>query len=433
MSPVARAAWFAAVLVAITPAVGRAQTRIALSGETSAPGTGVFTEFDHAPAASGGVVAFRGLYAGGQGIYTGTGGTPVLIANSATTVPGGGMAFGNLFGSPAISNSTVVFAGGPPAAPPFPFRGVYAAPAGGGAITAAADNTTTNPGPPAGPFNSFDVMPGVSGSTVAFGGGSAFRGGIYTIPAAGALTATAIAQTGDAIPVVGGPFGSFSFPSVSGNRVAFVGVGPGGGVFTAATSGGALSAVATTSTTIPGGGGATFAGFGNPVVSGTVVAFAGGPTGGPGSFPTGIYTNTGAGGSLVAVANTSTTAPGGGGLFTQFDPWVSLSGDDVVFVGHSSAGEGLYTNATGPLTRLVGQGDVFDGRTVADVEIGRQSFDGAFVTFWASFTDGRSGVYVVPVPEPAGVLAVAAAGAGLLRLRRTRHGRATSCGPRAAS
>jgi hypothetical protein len=434
MYPLTRAAWFAAALVVIVPATGRAQpTRIALSGDTPAPapapGVGPFTSFDHAPSVSGGVVAFRGLYAGGEGVYQRTAaGNLVRIASSPSPAPGGGT-FGS-FGPPTVSGTSVLFAAGTSGAPPqfgIPFRGVYAAHASG--LVTVADLTTASP--TGGNFIGFSP-PAVSGTTAAFYAGSATVGGIYTRSTSGTGAVTRVADTSPAtsIPGVGGPFGGIvAPPAISGTRVAFTGFGPlGGGVFTAASPGGPLTAVATTATPIPGGSG-NFVNFGAPAVSGSVVAFAGGPTGGPGSFPTGIYANTGAGGSLVRVANTSTPVPGNPSLrFTQFDPFIGLVGDDLVFVGHSSAGEGIYTNATGQLTRVVGQGDVFDSRTVADVEIGPQSFDGTIITFWASFTDGRSGIYVVPVvpvPEPAGLLAVAAVGAGLLRrVRRRRAGAA---------
>ncbi|HET6575890.1 MAG TPA: hypothetical protein VFG68_19970 [Fimbriiglobus sp.] len=447
MFPLTRAAWFAAALVVIVPAAGRAQpTRIALSGVTPAPGTGVFSSFDRAPAMADGLVTFRGLYPGGEGIYIRAGGAPLLIANSATSAPGGGN-FG-VFGPPVNAGPTVVFAGGQaPGAPPnIPSRGVYSNEIG--FMRKVADTTTASPSNGL-PFGGFSAMPAASGTGggvqyVAFFAGNSGAGGIYTSTGSGPVLR--VADTTTAMPGIGGMFFNFIPPDVYGGRVAFIGGNPGGiGVYTAQWTGGALTTIATTNTTIPGStlpfrqlGGDPSAGPANapgPSIFGAVVAFAGSPN--PSGPSLGVYATTGPGGQLARIADTSTPVPNNPALlFTQFDPQVSLAGDDVAFIGRSGVGPGLYTNATGSLTKLVAAGDTFDGLTVADLGIGKHSFDGAFVTFWAGFTNGSSGIYVVPVapvPEPAGVLAAVAVGVGLLRLRRVRRGRATSCGPQAAS
>jgi hypothetical protein len=375
---------------------------------------------------SGGVIAFRGLYPGGQGIYTWSGGTPALVANSATSIPGGG-SFA-VFWSPTSSGSTAVFAGGmAPGAPPFiPFRGVYTGNAFG--VGTVADLGTPSPSG-GGNFIGF-APPTVSGTTAAFFAGSPTGAGIYTRSTSGTGSVAKIADTATAAPGLGGSFGNFLPPAISGSTVAFIGgSNPNSiGVYAAPAAGGALTTIATTSTIIPGStlpfrqlGGDPNAGPVNapgPSISGSVVAFAGSPNlSGP---SLGIYATTGPGGQLARIADTTTPVPGGTGLFTQFDPYVSLSGDDLVFVGHSTTGPGIYTNATGPLTRLIAVGETLDGRTVADLEIGRQSFDGSVITFWAGFTDGSSGIYVAPVPEPAGLLAVGIAAVGLFRLARRR-------------
>jgi hypothetical protein len=433
MSPVARSAWLAAALAAVVTSAARAQppTRVALSGVTPAPGTGAFTGFDHAPAIDGGAVAFRGLYAGGEGVYTWTGGAPALIANSATAVPGGGNFV--VFGSPTVSGTTVAFAGGQaPGAPPYiPFRGEYTAPSAGGAITAVADLTTPSPSN-AVPFGGF-APPAVSGTTAAFFAGNSAVGGIYTRATNGTGVVVRVADTATAMPGIGGVFSNFIPPAISGGTVALIGGNPSGiGVYTATASGGALTTIATTNTIIPGStlpfrelGGDPNAGPAaapGPSISGSVVAFAGSPN--PSGPSLGIYATTGPGGQLARLADTTTPVPNHpASTFTSFDPQVSLSGGTVVFVGRSGAGPGVYSNSAGSLTKVVAGGDVFDGKTVADLEIGKESSDGTFVTFWAGFTDGSSGVYVVPlapVPEPAGVLALAA-GVGLLRLARRRR------------
>ena len=71
-------------------------------------GSGNFTDFRN-PSLSGTTVAFVGLGSGQSGVYTGTaGGTPVVVANTSTAIPGGSGNFTS-FGIPTLSGTTVAF------------------------------------------------------------------------------------------------------------------------------------------------------------------------------------------------------------------------------------------------------------------------------------------------------------------------------------
>jgi hypothetical protein len=449
MAPVVRAArLFALCVVAATPAAADAQfTRVAHT-TTQVPGQGVnFGSFGIDPSVSGGAVAFRGVFSGTQnGVYTWSGGTLQTIATSATTIPGTSVPFGPL-GSPVVAGSAVTFAGGQAAPPPDPiatFRGIYTAPtSGAGPITRVVDVTTPYPpgsNPPPGlgaQFAGFTSPPFSGGPTVQFAGAttSAFGpvGGVFTAPQTGG-SATSIAQTGTPTPNAPPGFFMFGFfaGGVSDGRVVFVGASsPGGppppknGVYTAATTGGPLTVVADVFTTNVPGTTQRFGQFGFASISGSIVAFTGGQT--PVGPVTGVYANTGAGGSLVRIADTTMAAPGGTGNFLEFPGFAVVAGDDVVFLARRAGmgnGLGIYTNAPGTLTKVVATGDTVDGRTVNDLFLGPTGFDGTSVTFWAGFSDGSSGIYVtpVPIPEPTGVLAVAALAVGGAVARR-RFGR----------
>lgn len=139
----------------------------------------------------------------------------------------------------------------------------------------------------------------------------------------------------------GGGDGAFEFlraPAIDGQDVAFVHYRlsvPVGfeGVYKYVD--GARSCVARTGVTaIPGGTGAYTAFGGGVSISAGVVAFVGHGSDGQ----QGIYTDPG---SLVLVADLTTTVPGGGIPFTACDaPW--LTDGEIVFRGTSAAGYGVY-------------------------------------------------------------------------------------------
>jgi hypothetical protein len=79
---------------------------------TPAPGHGALTFFGLWPSLSGGNVAFRGFYSGGEGVYTGSVGATgaAKIVDVGDNAPGHG-AF-NAFNPPSVGGSNVAFLGG---------------------------------------------------------------------------------------------------------------------------------------------------------------------------------------------------------------------------------------------------------------------------------------------------------------------------------
>lgn len=152
--------------------------------------------------------------------------------------------------------------------------------------------------------------------------------------------------------------------------------------------------IADTATRIPGGTG-RFVQFGIPSIGGGTVAFyADGPGG-----QAGVYGFTA--GSLTKVADKNTAVPGGSGNFVHFGI-ATLAGDvsvasdgSVALIGTSAAARGIYTNRTGPLTRLVDFTSTVPGNPGGTwgnfFEI---SHDGGQVAFTAVSTGFHQGLYL---------------------------------------
>jgi hypothetical protein len=258
-------------------------------------------------------------------------------------------------------------------------------------FTKIADMSTPIPGG-SGNFTGFNSSVSISGGTAAFQGfGSGTQSGIYT-GAGGPVTRIADLNT----PVPGGS-GNFDFfvgpstgPSISGGIVAFNGGTSGGatqGVYIG--SGGPLSRIADTSTPIPGGSG-NFTGFLSPSISGGTVAFAGFGSGTQG----GVYT--GAGGPLTRIADTSTPIPGGSGTISVIRSELTpISGGTVAFgAAGSGTQQGVYTGSGGPLTRIA------DGSTPIPGGSGNftgfaafLSISGGTVAFGATGSGTQQGIY----------------------------------------
>jgi hypothetical protein len=394
-------------------------TKVVETG-VSYPGVGTFTTFAGPPSIAGGTVAFAASTASSPGIYTATVGSPTVVATNATPVPGGSGNF-TAFGANAIglSSSGVAFGGNGNPGPAN--AGIYSNVTG--SLAAVVNIATAFP--TGGTFTGFSI-PSLSGTTVAFGGTNSGPGtmlGVFT--KTGAAPLVTVATTTTAAPT-GGTFTSFvdptngpTVPGVSGSNVAFNAVTSGGqsGVF--ASLGGTITTVATTATAVPGGSG-NFTSFGfTPNIDGSQVAFYGVSSG-----RTGVYTWSG--GTVTRVADTTTAAPTGG-TFTGFlSTAVALSGGHVAFRGTTSLGTtGVYTDLTGSLQKVVATGDVLGGKTVSSVNISDFAYTGGSVAVLTAFSDGSSAVYTFqPVPEPAGLLALAAA--GLVAARGWRRSRARS-------
>ncbi len=100
--------------------------------------------------------------------------------------------------------------------------------------------------------------------------------------------------------------------------------------------------------------------------------------------------------------------PGGSGNFGGFsDP--SISGGDVAFLGGPIRGEvvGIFIEMNGVLEKVIGVSDILDGKTIAQLFMGREALSGNQLAFRASFTNGGgNGIFIATVPEPSTALLI---------------------------
>jgi hypothetical protein len=242
--------------------------------------------------------------------------------------------------------------------------------------------------------------PSVSEGVVAFNLNSSGVGSagiyIYNNNVAGSLP-VAVVTPDYPIPAGTGHFSNFGDPSLSGNLVAFVGTGSNSekGIYTKDinTPGQPLSvAVAVDiNTPIPGGTG-YFADFGRPSLYGNKVAFRGSNSNGQ----QGIYTG-GIGELLSVVADASTPIPGGTGHFSNFGD-AALSGNLVAFSGSDSNNRvGVYVDRENvkqnPMLKVIGTSDMLDGKSITELSFGHEGLSGNKLAFVANFSDASSGIY----------------------------------------
>jgi PEP-CTERM motif len=379
---------------------------------TVAPGTGgeTFATFG-VPAISSGTVAFLGQTTLVQGIYTATGSSPSVIADTTMAAPGGGGTF-TTFGLPTISAGTTAFVALP--------AGIYT---GNGTLSALT--RAGSPAPGGGLFTSFGSSASIDGAgTVAFRASTdAGVTGIYTAtPSGGSTLLSRLVAVGDPAPS-GGTFTSFGEPSIENGTVAFrahtnTGVS---GIYTATPSGGStlLSRRVAVGDAAPGGGIFTLLGDPSIDAAGTVNFFAFTSAG------TGIFTAT-SGGGLTIVAGNSTPIPDGAGNFTSFGS-PAIDAGDVAFLGSGLAGQlGLYLAISGDLFKVVDLTDTVFGKTLENLGFFNEGLSGNALTFFAQFTDGSRAIVradaTPAVPEPATLLLVAAGLVVALLVRRLAHG-----------
>ncbi len=321
-----------------------------------------------------------------QGIYTNIRGSLYLVADTNTSIPGGKGKFTFLPDSPAIDHNNVAFRG---FGSSFKQSGIYTNI--GGLLNVVADTNTPIPNGGGRIFTAFGG-PSIYGRNVAFDGrgGKSSSGvsGIYT-KIGSVLNVVADTNTrvpGTHVPHTTGKFTRFSIPSLNDGNVAFIGYdfngsGSGGqeGIYTNIR--GSLKVVADRNTPIPGGTG-KFYRFRIPSLDGQNMAFVGGGSGaGPFGSPQGIYIYIN--GSLKVVADTNTPIPGGKGKFTQFGS-VSFNGKNVAFQGFGSGGqEGIYTNITGSLSKVIALNDSLDGKTVSFINFSPKGLSNNQIVFRA--------------------------------------------------
>ncbi|MCE9548415.1 MAG: PEP-CTERM sorting domain-containing protein [Planctomycetia bacterium] len=362
---------------------------------TTAPGHGTFNGFSIPPSVSGSNVAFIAQYSGGSGIYSGTVGATgaAKIVDTTDTAPGHG-AFGGFpgFGPVALSVSggSVAFRGSYSGG-----NGVYTGTVGSTGAIKMVDTTDSVPGQ--GVFTGFGFgTPSVSGSHVAFLGNHSGGSGVY-IGTVGATGATKIVDTTDTAPGHGvfGGFGSIA-PSLSGSNAAFIGNYSGGnGIYIGTVGSTGAAKIVDTTDTAPGHG--AFIGFGTPSVSGSNVAFLGNYGDGTGIF-TGTVGSTGA----AKIVDTTDAAPGHG-AFTSFNLFSVSGSNVAFLGNYSSgSGIYLEIGgAGGILTPVANTGDALFGSTVTSLSLGSFGYDNNTIAFNYFLANGRSGIATAVVPEPA--------------------------------
>jgi hypothetical protein len=108
-------------------------------------------------------------------------------------------------------------------------------------------------------------------------------------------------------------------------------------------------------------------------------------------------------GLFQVVAISGQPAPGGGVFSFSTDVDVSIDDGHLAFSsGWNQIGLPftIYSDVGGSLQRIIGRDDVLFGETVVEVQLGPQGLSGNQIAFYATFTNGNSGIYVATVPEP---------------------------------
>lgn len=384
---------------------------------------------------SGGTVAFLGRDSDTTptvtGIYSSTGGTISTVVTTNTAIPSGTGNFTG-FGSVTASNGTLAFDGNGASSQ----SGVYTVPLSGGSPSVVVNTATPIPGG-SGNFTAV-FSSNLNGGAVAFEGNGSFpQNGIYTAPSTGG-SASLVANTSTAVPSRSGfQFSGFNSPVVgSDGTVVFQGTSAGGFQGLYSSSGGTLTALVDSNVMMPGTSD-NFAQIGGPSVAtdGSVVFRGQGSTLDPvtGVAPTGIYKSDG--GMLSILADLNTMTPDGVGDFIYFTPAaVAVSGANFAFLAYDEfapmmAREGLYVSRNGEIIPIMFLNEMFDGRMPSIVLIGRNSLEGDTLAFSVGYTDQTWGVYTATispaaVPEPSSFALLGLLGIGTVANRYRKRRRA---------
>jgi hypothetical protein len=111
---------------------------------------------------------------------------------------------------------------------------------------------------------------------------------------------------------------------------------------------------------------------------------------------------------LQAILSDGSPAPGGGTFHFNGGGTDAVSVDaghiafEAFLNGPSTAG--IFTDYTGTLSRVIGTGDQLFGKTVELLAMGQEGLSGDEIAFYASFTDGSSGIYIATLPEPSSLM-----------------------------
>jgi secreted trypsin-like serine protease len=76
----------------------------------------------------------------------------------------------------------------------------------------------------------------------------------------------------------------------------------------------------------------------------------------------------------------------------------------VAFLGNYAGGSGIFLEANNTFYRVVGTGDVLDGKTVTGLSFGANSITGDYFSFIIAYNGNESAIYttnLLAIPEPA--------------------------------
>lgn len=220
------------------------------------------------------------------------------------------------------------------------------------------------------------------------------------------LDAEQAAGTQTAIPGGTGNFTDFpSGPGLSGNNLAFYGLGAGGQQGLYLTTLGSMqtpSLIANLDTPIPGGTG-SFLSFGAEagiiIVSGNTAVFAGSGSGGQRGLYGAVFAPPQVG-DPFRLADTATAIPEGTGNFTEFPYAPGLDGSSAVFTGQGADGQqGVYGAVfapplVGPPLRIADTATAIPGGSGAFTDFpSSPGISGPTAVFAGNGADGQQGVY----------------------------------------
>ena len=381
---------------------------------TSIPnGTGNLTSFG-LPAIDGNYIAFDATGSNGQdGIYAWSqaGGLQRVTDNNGTGF--------STFLSPTVDvHGTAAFQGDT--------SGIYTGVGGGSSVTTIASASSTVPGNPGGSFffNALDSRPAsINNGVVAFEAWSrsstGVDQGIYTGPSSGGPLSL-VADRSTFLPFGTGTTQMIFFngPAINNGQVLFnANNGSASGVY--ALINGSIIRVIDSTQTLPG----TNVNFSLSEGSGiTPGAIAGGRVA---FWSNGGYYGMNTDGTLTPLATTSNTPPGGNAPFIEtFGLGLNANGS-YLFTGQTASGFGIYYSpsfTSGDYTRLIGDGDQLDGKTILEVQTLPYSLSGNDFVIDVTFTDRSQAIFEgilggQSVPEPSSIVLLLMGGGAVDALR----------------
>jgi len=142
----------------------------------------------------------------------------------------------------------------------------------------------------------------------------------------------------------------------------------------------------------------------------------------------GLYVVSGCGGNAIFSGDGGpiTTIADASGPFSAFGPASINNLGTVAFVAALDTGAiGIFTGVDPVTDKVIMSGDALDGSTLIALNFFEEGFnDSGQVVFYASFADGRQGIYRADpqaVPEPGTVVLLLAGMAGIAAARRLKR------------